>query len=194
MRVGIYARVSTVDKSQNPETQLIPLREYCGNMGYRIMEFVDYATGTSDKKRPAYRRLLEAIDRREIDMVLVWSVDRLGRDMRGLLDAWDLMEKRGVHFRSFSQPIDTTLVHGKMIFQIFGVISEFYVAGQKEAIKAGLQRARLKGKPIGRPQMAEKRRRKVQLARELYPHASLRELAKMTGVPKSTVHKIINAQ
>ena len=76
LRAGLYARVSTEDRGQNPETQLRPLREYAKRRGFRVVgEFVDHASGTTET-RPQYQKLLEPVRKRELDVVLVWRYDR----------------------------------------------------------------------------------------------------------------------
>ena len=81
-RVAIYARVSTFDKGQDPETQLLQLREYAGRRGFDIAgEYVDYATGTNED-RANYQRLLDDVRKRQVDLVLVWRYDRFARSSR----------------------------------------------------------------------------------------------------------------
>ena len=86
LRAGLYARVSTEDRGQDPETQLRPLREYAERRGFRVIgEFVDHASGTTEA-RPSYQRLLEAVRKRELDVVLVWRYDRFARSTRALVN------------------------------------------------------------------------------------------------------------
>jgi DNA invertase Pin-like site-specific DNA recombinase len=111
MRVGVYARVSTSDKDQNPETQLLPLREFVeGQPGWTVAgEYVDEASANDLKGRVEWRRLLDDASRRRMDLVLVWRLDRA---FRSVLDASTTLERlRGwnVGLRSFSEPwLDTT--------------------------------------------------------------------------------------
>src|SRR3954452_11939955 len=87
LRAGLYARVSTEDRGQDPETQLRPLREYAERRGFSVVgEFVDHASGTTEA-RPQYQRLLEAARKRELDVVLVWRYDRFARSTRALVNA-----------------------------------------------------------------------------------------------------------
>src|SRR3954463_1115180 len=82
LRAGLYARVSTEDRGQDPETQLRPLREYAERRGFSLVgEFVDHASGTTET-RPRYQRLLEAARKRELDVVLVWRYDRFAVSIR----------------------------------------------------------------------------------------------------------------
>src|SRR4051812_17496148 len=87
LRAGLYARVSTEDRGQDPETQLRPLREYAERRGFIVVgEFVDRASGTTEA-RPQYQKLLEAARKRELDVVLVWRYDRFARSTRALVNA-----------------------------------------------------------------------------------------------------------
>lgn len=75
-RVALYARVSTLDKGQDPETQLRPLREYAQRRGFAVVEeYVDQASGTSEE-RTQYKRMMAAAKKRQLDVVLVWRYDR----------------------------------------------------------------------------------------------------------------------
>src|SRR5436309_7384484 len=99
-RAGLYARVSTEDRGQDPETQLRPLREYAERRGFVVVgEFVDKASGTTEA-RPQYQRLLEAACKRELDVVLVWRYDRFARSTRALVNALGEFKARGVAFIS----------------------------------------------------------------------------------------------
>ena len=81
-RVGLYARVSTADKDQNPETQLLPLREFVAAQGWTVAgEYVDHASATDQRVREAWRRLLDDAARRRVDLVLVWRLDRAFRSV-----------------------------------------------------------------------------------------------------------------
>jgi DNA invertase Pin-like site-specific DNA recombinase len=107
-RVAIYARVSTVDKGQTPETQLIALREYAARRGFQsVGEYIDYASGTRED-RPQYRLLLEAARKRHVDVVLVWRYDRFARSTQALVQALKEFHSVGVDFISYQENIDTT--------------------------------------------------------------------------------------
>ena len=111
-RAALYARVSTDDRGQDPETQLRQLREYAGRRGFAMAgEFVDVASGTRND-RPSHKRLLEAVRKRQVDVVLVWRYDRFARSTQALVNA--LMEFRalGVDFISYQENVDTTTPHG----------------------------------------------------------------------------------
>src|SRR3954462_12857069 len=87
LRAGLYARVSTEDRGQNPETQLRPLREYAERRGFSVVgEFVDHASGTTES-RPRYQQLPQGARRRELDVALVWHYDPFALSTRALVNA-----------------------------------------------------------------------------------------------------------
>ena len=100
-RVAIYARVSTVDKGQDPETQLLGLREYAARREFVVVgEYVDYASGTRED-RPQYQALFAAARRRQLDVVLVWRYDRFARSTPALVNALKEFQSLGVDFISY---------------------------------------------------------------------------------------------
>lgn len=155
MRVALYARVSTADKGQDPDTQLIPLREFAAAQDWKISrEYVDRASAIDHKSRVAWRRLLDDASRRVIDLVLVWRMDRA---FRSVLDAAQTLERlRGwkVGLRSYAEPwLDTTSAFGEVMFHITCAYAQLERSMISERVKAGLDRARRQGKRIGRPRL-----------------------------------------
>jgi DNA invertase Pin-like site-specific DNA recombinase len=154
-RVAIYARVSTVDKGQDPETQLLALREYAARRGLHIVgEYIDYASGTRED-RPQYRRLLEAARKRQLDIVLVWRYDRFARSTQALVQALKAFHSVGVDFISYQENIDTTTPQGEMIFTVLASLAQFESALISERVKAGMARAKAQGKRISRAPLAQ---------------------------------------
>ena len=95
-RVALYARVSTIDKGQNPETQLAQLRQYARNRNFKVMgEFVDYASGTN-QDRVQYKLMMDAAKKRKIDIVLVWRYDRFARSTQALVNAMKEFQSAGI--------------------------------------------------------------------------------------------------
>ena len=106
-RVALYARVSTLDKGQDPETQLLALREYAERRGFRLVgEYVDHASGSRDD-RPQYRALLAAAHKRQLDVVLVWRYDRFARSTQALVNALKEFQLILAAFSSESEPPKT---------------------------------------------------------------------------------------
>src|SRR4051794_20362138 len=118
-RAAIYARVSTVDRGQDPETQLRQLRAYAERRGFSLAhEYVDHASGATND-RAEYRAMLEAARRRRFDVLLVWRYDRFARSMRELVNALAEFEGLGIDFVSYNEGADTTTPQGELVFGIF---------------------------------------------------------------------------
>jgi DNA invertase Pin-like site-specific DNA recombinase len=155
LRAAIYARVSTLDKSQNLKTQLIPLREYAARRGFAVSEeFVDRASGRGDD-RPNYQRLRAVVRRRAVDVVLVWRYDRFARSTHSLVNALSEFSSLGVDFISLQEGIDTTTPQGKLVFTIMAGLAEFESSLIGDRVRAGMARAKADGKHIGRSPLNE---------------------------------------
>jgi DNA invertase Pin-like site-specific DNA recombinase len=103
------------------------------------------------EKRPGLDRLLQAVARREVDLVAAWSVDRLGRSLQDLLGVLGELHAKGCELYLHQQGIDTRTPAGKALFQMMGVFAEFERAIIVERVKSGLKRAKAQGKRLGRP-------------------------------------------
>jgi DNA invertase Pin-like site-specific DNA recombinase len=188
-RAAIYARVSTVDRGQDPETQLRQLREYAERRGFPVVtEYVDHASGAKND-RLQYRAMLEAARRRQFDVLLVWRYDRFARSMRELVNALAEFEGQGIDFISYSEGADTTTPQGKLLFGIMASLAEFERALIAERVKAGMQRAKAQGKPMGRPRLPETKRRAI-LALLAEGELSRRAIGKRLGVSHEIVRLI----
>lgn len=183
-RVAIYARVSTLDKGQDPETQLIALREYAERRGFEIVgEYIDYASGTRED-RPKYRALLEAARKRQLDVVLVWRYDRFARSTQALVQALKEFQSLRVDFISYQENIDTTLPQGEMIFTVMASIAQFESALISERVKAGMARAKAQGKQISRFPIAKNTQ--VRIAELHEQGVSLHQISKQLGIGYGT--------
>jgi DNA invertase Pin-like site-specific DNA recombinase len=151
MKIAIYARVSTSTHGQDPETQLIPLRTYIRNRGFETFsEYIDVASGVKEK-RPSLDQLLIDAKQRKFDAVLVWKLDRLGRSLKHLITLIDEFQALGIQFISYTEGMDTTTPAGKLLFNVIGAIAGFERDLIKERVKAGLYRAKMDGRILGRP-------------------------------------------
>src|SRR5882672_10780511 len=183
-RVAIYARVSTVDKGQDPETQLLGLREYAARRAFVVVgEYVDYASGTRED-RPQYQALFAAARRRQLDVVLVWRYDRFARSTTALVNALQEFQSLGIDFISYQEHIDTTTPQGELIFTVMASLAQFESALMSERVKAGMARARAQGKRISRPPIP----RGVQgCIADLYRQGvSMHQISKKLGIGYST--------
>src|SRR3954452_15462633 len=183
LRAGLYARVSTEDRSQDPETQLRPLREYAERRGFVVGELVDHASGATEM-RPRYQRLLEAARKRELDVVLVWRYVRFARSTRGLVNALGEFKARGVAFISHQENVDTTTPQGELVFGMMANLAQFESALIGERVKAGMARAKAQGKRTSRPPIPEATRRRIA---ELYAQGvSIKRIAKELKIAYGT--------
>jgi DNA invertase Pin-like site-specific DNA recombinase len=151
-RAAIYGRVST--DGQTVENQLGELRSVAERHGWEITAvYIDEGiTGAKGReKRPGFDSLCRAIARRDVDVVAAWSVDRLGRSLQDLIAFLGEVHAKGLDLYLHVQGIDTSTPAGRAMFQMLGVFSEFERAMIQERVRAGLARARARGKRIGRP-------------------------------------------
>jgi DNA invertase Pin-like site-specific DNA recombinase len=132
--------------------------------------------------------MLKAACRREFDIVMAWSIDRLGRSLIDLLHTVQNLEEYGVDLNLDQQSIDTTTPTGKLMFQITGAFAEFERSMIQQRVKLGLKRAVAQGKHLGRPPVASELERKAQ--RQLRKGTGILKVAKMVGLGTGTVHRI----
>ncbi len=190
-RAAIYARVSTKN-GQTPANQIGRLREVAEKAGWEVVEeFVDRGiSGAKGRdKRPAFDRLCMAATRREIDVVMAWSVERLGRSLQDLVAFLSELQASKVDLYLDRQGIDTTTPGGKALFQMMGVFAEFERAMIQERVHAGLARAKKEGKRLGRPKVSRKTEQRIQAARA--EGKGISRIATDLGVGSSTVRRVI---
>ncbi len=190
-RAAIYARVSTKN-GQTPQNQILRLREVADKAGWEVVEeYVDRGiSGAKGRdKRPAFDRLCTAATRREIDVVMAWSVDRLGRSLQDLVAFLSELQASKVDLYLDRQGIDTTTPGGKALFQMMGVFAEFERAMIQERIFAGLARARKEGKRLGRPKVSKKIERAILAARN--QGKGINRISTELGVGSSTVQRVL---
>ncbi len=179
-RVAIYARVSTLEKGQDPETQLLQLREFAQRRGFEVTgEYVDYASGKTEQ-REQYKTMLDLVRKRQIEVVLVWRYDRFARSTQALVNALNEFRSLGVDFISYQENIDTTTPQGELIFSIMASLAQFESALISERVKAGMARAKAQGKRISRPKLNGNLRQKI---KELYDDKiSIKQISKQLGI------------
>jgi DNA invertase Pin-like site-specific DNA recombinase len=190
-QVAIYARVSTGE--QTPDNQLRELRAVAVRMGWQVVEeFVDHGiSGTKGRdRRPAYDRLYRAILRRELDLLMAWSVDRLGRSLQQLVALLSDLQAKGVDLYLHQQGIDTTTPAGTAMFQMCGVFAQFERAMIQERVKAGLERARAQGKRLGRPRIPDRVEQAIRAARQ--QGKGIKKIATELRVGVSTVQRVVH--
>src|SRR5229473_981854 len=189
-RAGLYARVSTNDQQTIP-LQIRALREYAVRRGWAIaLQVKEVGSGAS--QRQLREKLLEAARRREIDVVLVWRLDRWGRSVADLLATLQELDHLGVGFVSLTEALDLTTPAGRAMAALLAVFAEFEREILRERVRAGLAHARQKGKRLGRPQTAALHASQV---RKLYrAGVSKSEIARRVQVGRTSVRRILGAK
>jgi putative DNA-invertase from lambdoid prophage Rac len=182
VRAAIYARVSTAD--QTCENQLLELRRYCAARGWEATEYVDTGISGAKERRPALDRLMTDAGQRRIDAIVVWRLDRFGRNLRHLVTTIEELAAAGVAFVSMGESIDTASPTGRLMLGILGSFAQFERERIRERIQAALQRARRQGQHLGL-----RRQRIATEALERVHNLSVREAAKVLGVPASQVYR-----
>ena len=197
MRIALYARVSTRDKDQNPETQLLRLRDTVSRHPdwHITQEYVDTAAANDFGHRIAWRTLLDDAAKKRFQSVLVFKLDRAFRSvkhMQDTLSAWDAIP---VGFLSAQEGFDTTTATGRLLMNILGSLAEFELELIRERVQAGMDRAKKEGKAIGRPPIgADPVRAQAlrQAVRAVQMHQlSYRQAAKQAGVSVTTLQKAL---
>jgi DNA invertase Pin-like site-specific DNA recombinase len=193
MRIALYARVSTKDKGQDYENQLRELRAFVDRKaidGWKLAEeYVDRKSAKS-ADRPAFRRLFEAASRREVDIVLFWSLDRLSRE--GVYETLEHLRKltsNGVEWFSYREEYLRSIGPFKeAVLAILAAIAKQEQVRIRERVMAGLARARTQGKKLGRPKAAVRAERVRDLRRR---GMSIRAIAEETSVAPMTIQRIL---
>jgi DNA invertase Pin-like site-specific DNA recombinase len=184
-RAAMYLRVST-DK-QSCDMQRAELEAIAARAGWQIIaiyqdEGISGAKGRD--QRPQFDRMLKDATRRKFDVLMAWSVDRLGRSLQDLVNSMSDWQAAGVDLYLREQAIDTTTPGGRALFQMMGVFAEFERAMIRQRVQAGVDRAKATGKRLGRPPSDT-----TAITKELADGASLRKTAARLGVSLSTVKR-----
>ncbi len=190
-KVCLYCRVSTTH--QTSENQLIELRAVAQRMGYEIVsEFIDngISGAKSRKDRPALDEMMKLATQRKFEMVLCWSIDRLGRSLQHLVEILNELQAMKIDLFFMQQGMDTTTPSGRMIFSVFGAIGEFERNLIRERVIAGQQRAKASGTHIGRPtKMNDGMRSAIKVMHQ--NGMSIRQIAKSCKVGIGTVYSVL---
>ena len=186
-RAALYLRVSSLD--QHPETQRCDLLEMARQRGYEIVaEYVDRISGVK-ARRPGLGDLMHDARRGRFDVVLVWASDRIARSVKHFLEILDEFNHLNIEFVSFREQIDTGGPLGRAVVTIIGVVAELERNLIVERVRAGMRRARLEGRHIGRhPLQLDREGILCDRRRGL----SLREIAKAHRISRTTVHRLLH--
>ena len=190
-KVAIYARVST--SSQDSSNQLLELRIIAKRMGYEVVsEFIDNGISGSKGRegRPALDLMMKSATQRKFDMVMCWSIDRLGRSLQNLVEILNELQSMSIDLFFLQQGMDTSTPSGRMIFSVFGAIGEFERNLIRERVIAGQKRAVANGVKMGRPsKMNDGMRSAIKLLRE--KGMGIKQIAKQLQVGIGTVYSVI---
>ena len=190
-RVALYLRVSTDD--QTIANQREALMEVAERNGWHVVATYE-DNGVSGSRgrsgRPGYDRLCTGVTRREFDMVMAWSVCRLGRSLQHLVTFLGELQAKGVDLFLLVQGLDTSTPSGRAMFAMLGVFSEFERAMISERTRAGMRRAKAAGKRIGRPPKVSPAKATLIVA-DRKAGQSYRKIAARYGVTDTTVIRVI---
>lgn len=194
-RVALYARVSTKDKGQDNENQLLQLRAFAKSQGWDVVsEYTDKATGKrSDREQ--FQKMFAAASRREFDVLVFWSLDRLSRE--GTVETLNHLQRLtgyGVNYRSFTeQYLDSTGIFKEAVIGILAAVAKQERVRLSERTIAGLQKAKAEGRVGGRPKVEDNPKLMERFRRLHKAKTSVRQIAYQLDVSPTTVQKLIAA-
>lgn len=187
IKVGLYARVSTIDQ-QSLSLQLQAMRSYVENRKWSIaLEIKDVGSGAN--QRPQRELLLAAARRREIDVVIVWKLDRWGRSLSDLVVSLKELSELNVGFVSLTEALDFSTPVGRAMAGMLAVFAEFERDILKERVRAGIAQARLEGKSHGRPKSAALKKKQV---KSLFAKGlSKSEISRRLSISRVSVRRLL---
>jgi DNA invertase Pin-like site-specific DNA recombinase len=185
-RVVLYTRVSSLD--QNPATQLCDLRPLAMARGYEIVaEYTDTISGAK-AKRPGLDKLMSDARRGRFDVVLVWAFDRMARSVKHFLEVLEEFNRLNIGFISFRENVDTDSALGRAMIIIIAAISELERSLIVERVRAGMRRAKLEGRQIGRARLDVDRE---QVVIDRRSGLSLTQVAKRHNISRASVCRLM---
>lgn len=189
MRAAVYARVSTHDQ-QTLGLQVAAMTAYIKDRGWSLARQVE-DVGSGSKDRPGRDSLLKAARRRELDVVVVWRLDRWGRSVADLMATLRELTELGVGFVSLTEALDLTTPSGRAMAGMLAIFAEFEREILRERVRAGIAQARKEGRPHGRPRTASLKADEVlRLKAESVSHS---EIARRLGIGRTSVRRILRA-
>jgi len=181
MNIG-YCRVSTIE--QNLDLQLDALKKAgCDRI------FEDKASGSKDDREGLQMALKFA---RGGDCIIVWRLDRLGRNLSHLIETINSLSSRGVSFRSLTESIDSSTPSGRLVLHIFASLAEFERALLRERTKAGIESARARGRLGGRPKVLDEKRIAMLKTLTGNPEAKINDIARVLGISRSSIYRYLS--
>jgi DNA invertase Pin-like site-specific DNA recombinase len=188
-RVAIYARVSTHDQKTLP-MQIEKCSGFAFSRGWEVTMNVN-EVGSGALKRPEREALLNLCRRRELDIVIVWKLDRWGRSVSDIVSTLQELQELGIQFVSVTEALDFTTAMGRAMGNLLAVFSEFEREMISERVKAGLAQAKLRGVKLGRPNsIGDKKEDILSLWKQ---HRNKSFIASKLGVSRRSVARIIES-
>jgi putative DNA-invertase from lambdoid prophage Rac len=186
-RAGLYARISTHDQQTLP-LQLAAMREHAERRGWTVVITVeDVGSGVRDRSRR--EDLMRAARRRELDLILVWRLDRWGRSLVDLVTTLQELTALQVGFVSLSEALDLTTPSGRALAGLLAVFAEFERDILRDRVRAGIAQARKEGRPHGRPPTVT--RHSAEVRRLFQEGVSKREIARRVGISRASVRHLL---
>jgi putative DNA-invertase from lambdoid prophage Rac len=187
MKVGVYARVSTLDQHTLP-LQIQALKEYAKNRQWKInLQIEDVGSGAHD--RPKREELLKAARQHKIDAIIVWRLDRWGRSVSDLVGTLKELGELGIGFISLTEALDMTTATGRAMAGLLAVFAEFERDLLRERVKAGIAHAKKLGKPHGRPRTVAQKTDKI---KEMFLQGmSKAEIARRLNIGRTSVRRLL---
>jgi len=186
-RAALYLRVSTFE--QFPQNQSNDLKQFASQRGFQIVEeYTDHGVSGTKARRPGLDRLLADANRRRFDAVLVWSCDRLARNTKHFLQVLDELNELGIQFLSQREAIDTDGPLGRAIVVIISAVAELERSLIVERVRAGMRRAKLDGRRIGRTPLDVNH---AALVKDRLSGMSLTHVAKKYGLSRASVVRFV---
>lgn len=187
MRVGLYARVSTHDQQTLP-MQLSAMTDYVLRRHWDIVtEVTDVASGATS--RPRREELLKAARRRELDVIVVWRLDRWGRSVADLITSLNELQALDVGFVSLTEALDMTTPSGRAMAGMLAVFAEFEREILRDRVKAGIAQARKEGRPHGRPPTVQRWNEEILALHKDGVNAS--EIARRLKLGRTSVRRVL---
>lgn len=187
-RAALYLRVSTSE--QTTDNQRIALEKVADAKGYEVVKVYEdkgYSGKLKTDQRPALSQMKKDATAREFDVLMVWSVDRLGRSTGHVATMMEELSKLGVSQYYHTQGVDTSTPYGQAMIEMAAVFAKLEREMIVERVNAGLDRARAQGKTLGRPkQLTDKKAKAIQDGRA--KGDSIRAIAARVDLSPASVH------
>jgi DNA invertase Pin-like site-specific DNA recombinase len=154
--IAKYKRCSTDNQELTLQDEVLDkhiqrLKEDNPSIEYGVLDFKDFALSGKNTERPEFKRMMELVEKKKINIIIFTKLDRLARSLQDLLNISSVLEKNNVKFTAVEQNIDTSTYQGRLNFQIMGAFAEFERNITRERMELGRKRAEIAGSKSGKP-------------------------------------------